>query len=85
MLKPTERGRVEMHSREVIKRVGTQLVQDKKAAILNENENLTSKNIAGNDLLTAVIRANMATDLRESERMTDEEMMGQIGAILLAG
>lgn len=68
-----------------MRRVGLQLIQEKRAAILQEKDELTSKSMAGSDILSVLVRANMATDLKESERMTDEEMMGQITTMLLAG
>ncbi|KAG9036083.1 hypothetical protein FRB95_009871 [Tulasnella sp. JGI-2019a] len=54
---PTERGRVEQRSREVLARVGRQLIQDKKAALLQEKDNggaLHSKNVMGRDLLSVL-------------------------------
>ncbi|KAG9003825.1 hypothetical protein FRB93_010841 [Tulasnella sp. JGI-2019a] len=85
---PTERGRIEKKSREVLARVGHQLIQEKKAALLVEKDDggaLHSKNVAGRDLLSVLAKANMASDIKDSEKMTDEEMMGQISTMLAAG
>lgn len=67
-------------------RVGNQLVQEKKQAIIAE-KGISSdvKSHAGRDLLSVLVKANMATDLKENERMSDGEMIGQITTMLLAG
>ncbi|KAG9003824.1 hypothetical protein FRB93_010840 [Tulasnella sp. JGI-2019a] len=65
-----------------------QLVREKKAALLQEKDDrgaLHSKNVVGRDLLSVLAKANMASDIKESEKMTDEEMTGQISTMLLAG
>ncbi|KAI0360867.1 cytochrome P450 [Trametes cingulata] len=74
----------------VIKRVGLQLVQERKAAILREAEEkhldaLERKDLQGRDLLTLLIRANMAKDVPESQRLSDADVLGQIPTFLLAG
>ncbi|KAG9003793.1 hypothetical protein FRB93_010809 [Tulasnella sp. JGI-2019a] len=81
---PTERGRIEKRSREVMDRVGRQLVQQKKAALLHEKGD-QSKHATGRDILSVLVRANTALNIKDSEKMTDEEMMGQITIMLLAG
>ncbi|KAG9003813.1 hypothetical protein FRB93_010829 [Tulasnella sp. JGI-2019a] len=85
---PTERGRAEKKNLEVMNRVGRQLVQKKKAALLQETIDggeVVSKDVVGRDLLSVLARANMASDIKDSEKMMDEEMMGQITTMLLAG
>ncbi|KAG9003792.1 hypothetical protein FRB93_010808 [Tulasnella sp. JGI-2019a] len=85
---PTERARVEKSSREVMDRVGRQLVQQKKAALLQEtghNGSLESKHVVGRDILSVLVKANIASNIKNSERMTDDEMIGQITTMLLAG
>jgi len=37
------------------------------------------------DILSLLVRANMASDLPESSRMTDEEVLAQIPTFLFAG
>ncbi|KAG8889125.1 hypothetical protein FRB98_005740 [Tulasnella sp. 332] len=85
---PTKRGQIEKKSRGVMDRVSRQLVQEKKTALLQEKGDegeLKSKNMAGRDLLSVLAKANMACDIKSSEKLTDEEMMGQITTMLLAG
>ncbi|KAG8855330.1 hypothetical protein FRB96_007128 [Tulasnella sp. 330] len=85
---PTERGRITRKSMAVTDRVGRKLVEEKKAALLqekNDEASLQQKNVAGRDLLSVLIKANTTPGLKSSEKMTDEEMMGQITTMLLAG
>ncbi|KAI0328400.1 cytochrome P450 [Cubamyces sp. BRFM 1775] len=65
----------------VIKRVGTQLVAERKAAILREasdrqKQGVERKDLKGRDLLTLLIKANMAKDVPESQRLSDEDVLG---------
>jgi hypothetical protein len=39
--------------------------------------NLEKKNIQGRDLLTLLIKANMATDIPDSARMSDEDVLSR--------
>jgi cytochrome P450 len=39
----------------------------------------------GKDVLSLLIRSNMAPDLREDQKMDDEEIMHQISTVLFAG
>ncbi|KAF8257777.1 cytochrome P450 [Lactarius quietus] len=43
------------------------------------------KNIQGRDLLTLLIKANMATDILDSARMSDEDILSQVPTFLIAG
>ncbi len=62
-------------------RIGLQLIADKKAAIIaekhSEKEGLERKDMQGRDLLTLLIKANMATDIPENQRLTDEEVLAR--------
>ena len=62
-----------------MRRIGLQLVADKKAAIRTEKALFEKQNTSkkGRDLLTLLMRANMATDTPESQRMNDEEVLGR--------
>ncbi|KAG8852487.1 hypothetical protein FRB96_008675 [Tulasnella sp. 330] len=83
---PNERQRLMKKSREVMDRVGMELVQQRKALLLQESAGeVKSSSVVGRDLLSILVKANMATDLKDSERMTDDEMMGQINTMIAAG
>jgi len=39
----------------------------------------------GKDVLSLLIKANMAPDLRDDQKMTDDDLMHQISTVLFAG
>ncbi|KAG8928188.1 hypothetical protein FRC02_007264 [Tulasnella sp. 418] len=86
---PTKRTRDIAAAREVLNRVGTKLINDKRAAVLAEMSHssgeIERKNIAGKDLLSVLIKSNMATDVKASSRMDDVEVLAQISTMLIAG
>jgi hypothetical protein len=58
------------------------LISQKKAEILATTESnpkggVEKKTVQGRDLLSLLIKANMATDLPDSSRMTDEEILSR--------
>lgn len=75
-------GRV---ARRTMRRVGTQLLQESKAALLAENEKLEKTSWKTRDLFSLLLRANMASDLPPSQRMVDEDVMAQVPTFLVAG
>lgn len=62
-------------------RIGRQLIAEKKASILAESREkgrgVERKDVSGRDLLTLLIKANMATDIRDSQRLTDDEVLAR--------
>lgn len=69
-------------------RVGRQLVEEKRATILAEasvSGNLQKKEFKGKDILSVIVKANMATDVKDTERMSDQEVIDQISTMLVAG
>ncbi|KAG9045759.1 hypothetical protein FS837_005680, partial [Tulasnella sp. UAMH 9824] len=85
---PTEGARKTAESKEIMARVGRQLVEEKRAAILAEaslSGNLDKKQFKGKDILSVIIKANMATDVKDTEKMSDQEVMDQIYTMLVAG
>jgi hypothetical protein len=62
-------------------RIGKQLLQDSKAAILADgggNEKLGDKSSwPGRDLLSLLLRANMSTDLPPNQHMTEEDVLAR--------
>lgn len=82
---PSERGRQVGRARDVMHRIGLQLVKDKKAAILAEKSGMEKKDLQGRDLLTLLLKANMATDIPDSQRLSDEDVLAQVPTFLVAG
>lgn len=65
-----------------IRRIGMGLVNDKKLLLQGSKESEESQ---GRDLLTLLIKANIASELDKSQAMSDEEVFGQISTFLVAG
>ncbi|KAI0759035.1 cytochrome P450 [Fomes fomentarius] len=78
---PDQRMRKVQEAHAVMRRIGTQLVQEKKAAILRESSeksgNVEKRDVHGRDLLTLLIKANLATDIPADQ--------GGVCAFLVAG
>ncbi|KAI0373445.1 cytochrome P450 [Pilatotrama ljubarskyi] len=87
---PAERARNMRESSKVIFDVGMRLVEEKKSAVARAAsekhlDGVERKDLQGRDLLTLLIKANMAKDLPESQKLSDEDVVGQIPTFLLAG
>ncbi|PFH52487.1 hypothetical protein AMATHDRAFT_74271 [Amanita thiersii Skay4041] len=66
-------------------RIGNQLIKDTKASIMAKGEPVERKTWRRRDLLSLLLRANMATDLPDSQRMSDEDVLAQVPTFLVAG
>ena len=58
-----------------------QFVQEKKAAIKASTEqdgNVERKSVHGRDLLTLLIKANMASDIPRDQRLSEEEVLSRM-------
>jgi hypothetical protein len=68
-----------------MRRIGMQLIAEKKAAILAESREkgrgIERKDLRERDLLTLLIKANMASDIPESQRLSDDEVLARTYAI----
>ncbi|KAI0668208.1 cytochrome P450 [Trametes maxima] len=87
-----ERSRRLDQAQDVMRRIGTQLIQEKKAQIRREltksktgSDELERKDVQGRDLLTLLLKANMATDIPDSQRLSDEDVLAQVPTFLVAG
>ena len=63
-------------------RIGMQLLQERKAEIMRMYGEegtgaVEKKDVQGRDLLTLLIKANMATDIPDDQRLTDEEVLAR--------
>ncbi|KAI0759033.1 cytochrome P450 [Fomes fomentarius] len=83
---PDERTRKIKEGRVMAGRIGMQLIKEKKAAILSESSaGVEKKDIQGRDILTLLLKANLATDIPDNQRISDDEVLAQIGSLLAAG
>ena len=81
-LQPTGRSRVHDRAFRVIQRIGSQLIQDKKAAVLAELSSdgagiVEKHDVQGHDLLSLLIKSNIASDMPASMRMSDSEILSR--------
>jgi cytochrome P450 len=87
---PTARSRRLNHELEVIQRIGSQLFREKKAAVLAELNSdgsgvVEKQDVQGHDLLSLLIKSNIASDMPESMRMSESEILAQVPTFLIAG
>ncbi|KIP05284.1 hypothetical protein PHLGIDRAFT_119933 [Phlebiopsis gigantea 11061_1 CR5-6] len=85
----TERNRQEASALAVMHRIGKQLIAEKKATILEavgqKGREIEKKDMNERDLLSLLIKANMATDIPESQRLSDDEILAQVPTFIVAG
>ena len=79
---PTDRTRAIACMHKSIRSIGRNMISQKKAEILSSSEadskgRVEKKNIQGRDLLSLLIKANMATDIPDHARMTDEDILAR--------
>lgn len=64
-----------------MRRIGLQLIAEKKSAILAESREkgrgVEKKDLTERDLLTLLIKANLATDIPDNQRLSDEEVLAR--------
>jgi len=93
-LVPTARRKRMQLAIDALNRIGGKLVKDKKDAILKEvagqevdveKISIEKQNIIGKDMLSVLIRSNMATDLPPNARLSDGTLMSQISTFVLTG
>ncbi|QRV72227.1 cytochrome P450 family protein [Ceratobasidium sp. AG-Ba] len=79
---PDERARAQVEASAIMRRIGLKLVSEKKASLTHEVK--TGSSAQCRDLLTLLIKSNMAAE-SEAQMMTDDEVLGQISTFLFAG
>ncbi|KAG8743099.1 hypothetical protein FRC10_000399 [Ceratobasidium sp. 414] len=79
---PDERNRSLATSMATMRRIGLKVINDKKEALTHDFK--TGSTTQGRDLLTLLIKSNMAYE-NEGQRMSDDEVLGQISTFLTAG
>ncbi|KAI0062953.1 cytochrome P450 [Artomyces pyxidatus] len=81
---PSKGSEAILRGQETIRRVASKLVQQKKAWILAGGEE-TDKLHGGKDLLSLMLKSNLATDVPESERLSDEDILNNVNTFMFAG
>ncbi|KAG6331757.1 hypothetical protein ID866_7331 [Astraeus odoratus] len=80
---PNKRIKTIGRCQEVIRRVAGRLIQQKKSRILEGEK--TGTGYSGRDLLTLLIKSNLATDLPPDQRISDEDILHNINTFMFAG
>ncbi|KAJ7284064.1 cytochrome P450 [Mycena rebaudengoi] len=79
---PTKLGKIIERSQLVMKRIGTELLRESKRQIA---EGGSSQKERSRDLLSLLVRANAATDIPASQRLSDDDVLAQVPTFLVAG
>ncbi|KAJ3514176.1 hypothetical protein NLJ89_g2524 [Agrocybe chaxingu] len=66
-------------------RIGNELLKDSRAALSAENGAAEKASWDRKDLLSLLLRANMATDLPAAQRMSDDDVVSQVPTFMVAG
>ncbi|KAI0250884.1 cytochrome P450 [Lactifluus subvellereus] len=87
---PTARERTLDRAFQEIKHIGSGLIEDRKAAVLAERSAngsgvVEKQDVQGHDLLSLLVKSNIAADMPENMRMSDSEILSQVPTFLLAG
>lgn len=88
---PVERNLKQKEARATMRRIGMQLLQDRRREILGQDSFEDKKTVEdeeddylaakGKDLLSALMRANMDEELPESQRIDDEDVLSRASRI----
>ncbi|KAJ7641534.1 cytochrome P450 [Roridomyces roridus] len=83
---PTAHSRTTAKAVATIRRIGNDMITQKKSIMLAQTSWAVSKQqLEGADLLSLLVKSTLATDIPAEERMTDEEILSQIPSVLVAG
>ncbi|KAI0633802.1 cytochrome P450 [Trametes polyzona] len=78
------------YAAQVFQDIGAKLVAERRAAILETSswkdaQNIERKDLQSRDVLTLLLKANMAQDIPDDQRLSDQEVINQIPTFLTAG
>ncbi|KAF8604786.1 cytochrome P450 [Ceratobasidium sp. AG-I] len=79
---PDTNARTDERGQSTMRRIGMKLINEKKSALAQDSK--TGSTAQGRDLLTLLIKSNMANE-SEAQGMSDNEVMAQISTFLAAG
>ncbi|KAI0027308.1 cytochrome P450 [Vararia minispora EC-137] len=85
---PTPAIRARRASLRIMRRIGLRLIEEKKAAVLQSappDGAVEKDDVRGRDLLSLLIKANLASDVPAHARMSDDEILAQVPTFLVAG
>jgi hypothetical protein len=65
-------------AQKTMNRIGAQLVANAKAEVSSGSKpDFIENDIAGRDLLTLLVKANMATDTKDAQKMVDKDVLAR--------
>ncbi|KAF8556684.1 cytochrome P450 [Imleria badia] len=85
---PNDEGRKLQVAQNIMTQIGKELLTKAKAAALasaTEKGEIEKNSLHGRDLLSLLVKANMATDIPESQRLSDKDVIAQVPTFLVAG
>ncbi|KAG6373635.1 cytochrome P450 [Boletus reticuloceps] len=81
-------GRKLQAAQQTMTQIGKDLLMNAKATALasaTANGNIEKDSLHGRDLLSLLVKANMATDIPESQKLSDKDVIAQVPTFLVAG
>ena len=82
---PAHLDRESKAAKRTMDRIADELLERSKVAMAQEGKPDSKDSAGGRNLLTLLLRANMAADLPEHQRMSDKEVLAQVPTFLVAG
>ncbi|KAJ2914206.1 hypothetical protein MD484_g6197, partial [Candolleomyces efflorescens] len=82
---PADRDAETKQARKTMDRIGRELLDNSKDALRKSGMKVEKGSLKSKDLLTLLLRANMATDIPEHQRMSDADVVAQVPTFLAAG
>lgn len=67
------------------KRVGKEIVAARRKELDEEHIHVEKRTDIGKDAISLLMKANLAPDLRDDQRLTEDEILGQIGTLVSQG
>jgi len=85
---PTTESRSMQVAHRTMEQIGKQLLEKAKAAALasaTDTGEIGRNSLNGRDLLSLLVKANMATDIPESQKLSDKDVIAQVPTFFVAG
>ncbi|KAF7768259.1 hypothetical protein Agabi119p4_7502 [Agaricus bisporus var. burnettii] len=80
---PLQRSRNLMHVLDVMYQTSLDIIKEKKKALMSSDPAVVAEMASKKDIISILMRANMLAS--EEDRLTDEEVIGQVSTLVFAG
>ncbi|KAL4261304.1 Cytochrome P450 superfamily protein [Pleurotus pulmonarius] len=81
----TQRDRQTEAAREVMTRIGNQLLKSSKEAVVQAEKDHIDNGLKSRNLLSLLVKANTAANLPDHQRLSDDDVLAQVPTFLGAG